>query len=177
MEKNLNIKFSGFLKKFPKIELPVTLTDESARHFSQQNDPLPSLMIEQYISPYDPVEADDATEYVPCLQIPGTSGFKALVYWKASLLNYGYVLLTFTSKGEFIDQKGIAGTKVEGDVLALSVATIDEDWVIHVVGGVSSATEINYNPSDSQSFQLELLPTGQIVNSQATSNEKAPKII
>ncbi|MEO0777603.1 MAG: hypothetical protein AAFW73_09615 [Bacteroidota bacterium] len=164
-----SIPFNLFVAKFPLIDLPLTLTNESSRHFSQQNDPFPGPMIHQFILPYDGEEFDDqVTEYLPCLQIPGTAGFKALIYWKAGLLQYGYHLVTFTDKGEFIDKRGIAGTKLNGDALALSVATIDEDWVIHIVGGVSSATEINYDPSNSQSFQLELLPTGEIINVNPT---------
>ena len=172
MSKKRLVSFSHFLEKFPQVDLPVTLTSDSSRHFSQLNDPFPALMVQQFILPYDPVPEDEFTEYVPCLKIPGTVGFKALVYWKASLLNYGYTLITFTEKGEFIDKKGIAGTKVEGDALALSVATIDEDWVIHIVGGVSSVTNQNYDPSKSQSFQLELLPTGKIIQSPASLNEE-----
>ena len=169
MSKIPPIKFNHFLEKFPIVDLPVTLTSESVRHFSQLNEPLPALMIQQYLLPFDSeIPDEELTEFVPCLQIPGTVGFKAVIYWKAELLKYDYIMITFTDKGEFIDKKVIAGTKVEDEALALVVATIDEDWIIHVVGGVSAATEINYDPSQSQSFQLELLPTGQIIQSIST---------
>ncbi len=173
MTKTKSVPFNLFVAKFPVIELPLTLTSESSRHFSQQNDPFPGPMINEFLLPFDEEEYDEeVTEYVPCLQIPGTAGFKALVYWKATLLNYGYYLVTFTDKGEFINKRGIAGTKLNGDALAQSVATIDEDWVIHIVGGVSSATEVEYDPSNSQSFQLELLPTGEIVNVTTAPEEE-----
>lgn len=169
MNKPARIKFSHFIEKFPVVDLPVTLTNESAHHFSQQNDPFPALMIRQYLLPFErnvAPNADEFLEYVPCLQIPNTVGFKAVVYWKAELLTYDYVLMTFTDKGDFIDKKEIAGTKVDGDALAMVVATIDEDWVIHVVGGVNSVANQEYDPSNSQSFQLELLPTGEIIKSE-----------
>ncbi len=169
-QKNI-IKFSEFVRKFPAIKLPITITMESSRHFSQQNDPFPPLMIQQFILPYEENINDDEefTEYVPCLRIKGTKGMQALLYWKAGLMTYDYVLITFTDKGAFIDKRVIAGTKVEGDSLVMAVATIDEDWVIHVVGGVSSATSTDYNPSNSQSFELELLPSGHIEKSESES--------
>ncbi len=169
MSQQNNIKFSEFVNKFPAIDLPITITMDSSRHFSQQNDPFPPLMIQQFILPYDIGEVDEYTEYVPCLRIKGTKGMQALLYWKAGLMTYDFILITFTDKGAFIDNKVIAGTKVEGNSLVMAVATIDEDWVIHVVGGVSEATSTNYSPSNSQSFELELLPSGHIEKSESES--------
>jgi hypothetical protein len=162
--KDEKISFAHFVEKFPEVDLPVTLTEESSRHFSALNEVLPALMIRQFILPFEAEAEDDLTEFVPCFRIPESKGFQALVYWKASLLTYDFVLITFTDKGEFIDKKIIAGTKAQGELLAQSVATIDEDWVIYVVGGVSAATSGDYDPTKSQSFQLELLPSGQIIN-------------
>ena len=164
MKKEEKPSFKHFLKKFPKIDLPVTLVEESSLSFSRINEPIPHLMIEEFLRPIEDVEIDDYTEYVPCFSIPKTSLFYAIVYWKASLLNYEYILATFTKKGELIDKRTIAGTNSDGKSLVKSVATIDEDWVIYMVGGVAPiASTKNYEPTSSQSINLELLPSGQIV--------------
>ncbi|MFK8104169.1 MAG: hypothetical protein AB8G15_16700 [Saprospiraceae bacterium] len=164
MKKIEAISFKHFLEKFPKIELPVTLTEESSLSFSRTNDPLPALMIEQFLQPIDEGEIDDYTEYIACFKIPKTNLFHAIVYWKAGLLNYEYILATFTKKGELIDKKVIAGTKSDGKSLTQSAATIDEDWIIYIVGGVALLQSTkNYEPTSSQSISFEMLPSGQII--------------
>ena len=161
-KKEQKVSFSHFVEKFPELELPLTLTAESASHFSSTNDPFPPAMVRQWLLPFDAEPENEYMEYVPCFRFMETDGFFALVYWKASLLTYEYVLITFTAKGEFIDKKVIGGTKADGDALVQTVASIDEEWGIYIVGGVSSATTGGFDPSESQSFQLELLPTGYI---------------
>ena len=163
MNKREKISFKHFLEKFPKINLPVTLTDDSSFSFSKANAPIPHLMVEQILNPIEE-EIDDYTEYIACFRVPKTLDFHAIVYWKAGLLNYEYVLATFTKKGELIDKKVIAGTKANEKSLTQSAATIDEDWIIYVVGSVASLHSTkNCETSPSQSISLEMLPSGQIV--------------
>ena len=95
MSKELKIDFKNFLKKFPSVEMPVTISDEVSSEFSKINDPLPMPLIDQYILTYEEVEPDDLTEYVACLRIPETNGFFAIIYGKASLMNYQYIFLPF----------------------------------------------------------------------------------
>lgn len=163
-EKPPKVSFSQFLKKFPAVELPVTLAEEAHHAFSSRNEPLPALMIEQYILPIEDQGPDDYTEYVPCMKIPDTGAFHAVVYWRAGLLNYQYTLACFTKKGELIDKRAIAGTFSDGDTLTTSVATIDEDWAIFIVSGQARSGDKDYDPSSSTAYKLELLPEGQIVN-------------
>ncbi len=157
------IDFDHFVEKFPVIELPLVLTEEAQHIFSKTNDPLPPLMIEQFILPLEAKESDEYTEFVACFRLPGTPHFHALVYWRAGLLEYYYTLATFTKKGVLIDKKMIAGTKVDGKLLVKSVATFDEDWVIYVVGGVANADQSSYDASSSQSITFELLADGKII--------------
>ena len=163
MKKEQKFSLSQLLEFFPEIELPITLAEDDHHTFSQNNKALPKLMIEQYFVPLEKTAPDDFTEYIPCFRIPETGNFTAIVYWKASLMTYEYILLTFDKKGKIIDKKTIAGTKAEGQALARSVATITEDWEIYMVGGVVSANDDSYDPANSQSVCLELLPTGEIV--------------
>ena len=141
--------------------MPVTISDEVSREFSKRNEPLPIPLIEHYISAFEDEDPDDLTEYVPCFKIKGTKKMDAVVYWKAGLMTYEYVLMTFSPKGDLIDRRVIAGTKVENEVVVKSVATIDEDYNIFVVGGVNKDGQ-EYDPSDSQSVSLQLLQTGKI---------------
>lgn len=161
MSKPTKITFKDFLKKFPSIEMPVTISDEVSSEFSKRNDPLPIPLIQQFILAYEPDEPDSLTEFVPCFHIKGTKKMDAVVYWKAGLMTYEYILMTFSPKGDLIDRRVIAGTKVENEVVVKSVATIDEEFNIFVVGGVNKEGK-EYNPSDSQSVSLQLLQTGKI---------------
>jgi len=165
MKINEKLNFGHFLEKFPEIKLPITLTEESALAFSKTNDPLSSHLIEEYIIPIEPEEVDDMTEFVACVRIPETHGFFAIIYWKAALMNYQYVLATFSKTGELINRRVIGGTYSDGDMLIQSVATIEEDWIIYVVSGKTSANATSYDASSSKSYNLELLATGEIINS------------
>ncbi|MCB0568957.1 MAG: hypothetical protein KDC66_04305 [Phaeodactylibacter sp.] len=158
------INFAHFLGKFPEVELPVTLGEESHHAFSQENEPMPPMMIEQFILPVEQAPADDYTEFVPCMKVPKTGDFHAIIYWRAGLLNYQYTLATFTNKGEWIDKRVIAGTFSDGETLTTSVATIDEDWMIYIVSGNAGGNGTAYDASSSTAYKLELLPDGKIAN-------------
>ena len=162
--KQPNLKFAHFLDKFPEIELPVTLGEDTHHYFSRNNEPLPDQMIQEFIFPLEE-DLDELTEFVPCFKILGTKNFHAIVYWRAGLMNYQYVLVTFTEKGLLIDKRVIAGTFSDGQVLTQSVATIDEDWIISIASGQSEGISTDYNAASSTAYQLELLPDGKIVRS------------
>lgn len=155
--------FAQFLKKFPEVELPITFTDETLQAFSRTNDPLPAAMIHQFMGEEKNVEESEFVEYVACCRLPKTYDIHAVVFWKADLMNYEFTLATFDKKGRSIQKKVIAGTKLEQDLLVRSVATIDADWTIYVVGGIADKNGNNFDPSSSKSLRLELLADGEIV--------------
>jgi hypothetical protein len=158
------ISFSHFLKKFPEIPLPITLGEEAHHAFSQRNESLPPPMIERYIEPLEEKESDEFTEFIPCLSIPKTDDFYAIVYWRAMLMSYEYTLATFSKKGELIDHRVIAGMFSDGQLLVNSVATIDKDWMIYIVSGKSKADKTSsVDPQSSTATTLELLPEGNMV--------------
>lgn len=162
MPEEINISLTTFLEQFPEVKLPVTLTEESSRMFSQTNEPFPQRMIEQYLMPLEAEEMDEFTEFVPCFRIPETYDFHAVVYWMAQLMNYQFVLVTFSKEGNLIDKKVIAGTFYNGQSLTSSVATIDEDWTILIVSGQSSSA-YSYDASTTRTQKLEILPEGQLI--------------
>ncbi len=155
--------FDSFIAVFPELELPITLTDESHMHFSASNKPLPQAHVHEFIFKIEQSDFDEFTEFVPCFRIPKTYDFHAIIYWRAGLMDYEYTLATFTKKGQLIDKRVIAGTKVHDGLLVRSVATIEEDWLIYVVIGSTDVEEKETNASNSRSFNMELLATGEII--------------
>ena len=156
------IKFDSFAQKFPEIELPITLRDDSHHDF-EQNSPLSDEMIAEFISRYEATIIDEYTEYVACFCLPKAAkqAYQAVVYWKAALLQYDYVLATYSSDGNMIDKKAIAGTKAIADTVQHTIATIDEKLVIFVAEG--AATEGGeYDPNSTKTHRFEILENGRI---------------
>lgn len=164
MDKKTKQKFAFFLSKFPELPPPLVLGEDAHREFSKTNSPLHQELILQFIQPYETVPSDEFTEWVPCFKVPDTYQFHAIVYWRARLMDYQYILMTYTKNGDLIDQRAIAGTFSDGKTLTQSVATLDEDWIISIASGQADADQSEYNASSSRAYQLELLPEGRIVN-------------
>lgn len=144
--------------------MPITLGEDSHHVFGTENDPLNDVLIEQFIHPLEAVTPDDEfTEYVPCFGIADTEQFIALVWWKAELLNYEYVLATFTLKGEPISHQTIAGTRVQDGKVHRSVATINAEYEIAIAEGVSDDGNLLFDASSSKTRFLEILINGEIV--------------
>jgi len=153
--------FIDFVEKFPLVEMPVTLGEDTHHTFSMENNPLPQAFVDQYIAPFEAVEPDEFTEYIPCFSIDCEEEYVLLVWWKAGLLTYQYYLGTFTEKGKAIDRKVIAFTAINGDQIKRAVATIDGELSIHIAEGIS-VNDI-YDPLSSLTRLMEILPNGIIV--------------
>lgn len=158
------LTFPDFVAKFPPVSMPATLGEDTHHVFSTENDPLSDELIAQFIHPTEEVVPDDEfTEYVPCFAINDTNEFIALVWWKAELLNYEYVLATFNPKGQLIDQEVIAYTRVEEDKVHRAVASITSDLEIVIALGASSDSGDSYDPTTSKTLEMEILASGEIV--------------
>lgn len=159
----MTIKFEHFLSKFPKVDLPVVLSEDSHHDFSKENEPLPPLMVEQFITQYETTVQDDLTEYIACFQLPiDKKGFKAIIYWKAGLLNYDYVLAIYDEKtGVMVDKKAIAGTKVINNAVKRIVAFLKEDFTIHSAEGVEESGK-EYVADSTKVKRYEILDNGRI---------------
>ncbi|MFT4759922.1 MAG: hypothetical protein ACI9XO_001793 [Paraglaciecola sp.] len=158
----MKLKFQDFLLRFPEVELPVTLSDETLTVFSNENPPINSLVAHQFINVFEDTDMDDMTEYVPCFKIPKTENFHAVVFWKAGLLNYQFVLMTYDKSGNFIDSRTLAGTTSNGELVIKSVATFGEDWSVYIVSGAQDTTAEMYDAGTSTTTELELAPDGVI---------------
>ena len=154
--------FLAFLNQFPPVELPVMLGEDTHHAFSTENEPLHTL---DFINQ----EGDDEfTEYVPCFSLETDGDFHVVVWWKAGLLVYEYVLATFTQKGQPIAQQVIAITRVEGEIITRSVANISEDLLILVAVGMAKGE--HFDPTTSKSFHVEILANGEIIRHNAAFN-------
>lgn len=155
-------RLEDLLLFFPKVELPVTFSDDYISTFSVNNKPIPSALIEEFILRWEGEEVDEFTEYVPCIQVPETDDYQALVYWKAGLLRYEFILVTIDKAGTLISRKPIASTLSDNNTVRKSVARIDEDLIIHIVAGENEGDR-EYDPAKSQGFSMEIIPTGDII--------------
>jgi hypothetical protein len=157
-----SVTFRQFLETFPEIELPVTLTEDSLSGFQKHTPPLSVGAISAFIAPIEgPMDA--YVEYIPCFRLKDTHEFHAIVYWKGELMKYRYILVTYSKEGRVLANAAIAGIQSDGSSLLRSVATIDEDWTIHIVEGDLHEGEEQYLPQRSRAYQMELLATGEII--------------
>ncbi|MBK9012711.1 MAG: hypothetical protein IPM82_00720 [Saprospiraceae bacterium] len=154
--------FNQFVQLFPEEKLPISITEESASEFSLENEPLPQKAIDEFLLPLEP-DSDELTEFVPGFRIPDLKDVHAILYWKAGLLNYQYVLATFEKSGKLIDKQVIAGTISDGKSIVRSVARIDEDMTIYMVSGMFEGSEEDYDANQSMAKELELLPDGRMI--------------
>ncbi len=155
--------FADFVAKFPPVTMPVTLGEDTHHAFGTENEPLSDAMIAQYIHPVESKEIDDEfTEYIPCFAIDDTLRFIALVWWKAELLTYEYTLATFTERGELIDRKVIAQTRVKSGKILRAVATINEELEIIIAEGESAGQNDEFDASNSRTYHMEIMENGEI---------------
>ena len=161
MIKTKNKAFDAYLESFQAIDLPITLTEELSSVFSSENKPLKDEHIAAFIVDEND-DIDEFTEYVPCFQLKATEYFKAVVYWKAMLMESKYVLTVYKTTGERISSTELSKLSHDANEVTRSIATIDEDWQIVIARGTDNP-EADYDPSSSQMLILEIMPDGTIV--------------
>ncbi len=158
----IRLNFNDFLTFFPMIEPPVTLNEEDARAFSAHNEPLPGLMIHQFINAFEEEAEDEFTEYVACFQLPATDAYFALIYWKAELLQNGFFLATYTKAGHQLSRYRISGMSWEDDKLTQTVATIEVSMNIYIAHGNSNATRSSFEASSTRTELVTIEEDGTI---------------
>ncbi len=156
------VDFKSYITYFPEVDLPVTLSDEKVMTFSSENKALPAGFISEFIEPIEK-EIDEMTEFIPCLKIPNTENFTALVYWKGSLMKYEFILVTYNKRNRVISRKSIASVIVEGELVKKSVASIDEDLIISIIAGENQKADEAYDPKNSKAFSMEILGDGEVI--------------
>ena len=159
---NKSQSFGNFLEYFPPIDLPITLTSDIHHVFLQENKPIPDGFVQKFLQ-LSEEEDDPFTEYAACFRLPGNEQYQAIVFWKASLMTYEYILVTFQPNGRLISSRVIGGTKSDGTSLLKRIATIDEEGLILIAEGIGPLDERQYNADQSHTYQLEIAETGDIL--------------
>jgi hypothetical protein len=158
----MEIKFADFLQYFPETQLPITLREDTYQELSADIPPLPVAMIEYFILAEDD-EDDGMTEYIPCFRLPEFEHFVGLVYWKASLMKYEYILKTYTKDGVgVIDSYPIAGTTVEGAKLVQSLAMLAADNTIYIATGAMGDDDMDFDVSKNKTNTIEINEDGTL---------------
>lgn len=163
-EKQLKVSFKHFIEKFPEVDLPITLGEDTHLAFSRKNDPLPIPMIEQFILPLEEKEVDELTEFIACFRLPAQKEYQAIVYWKASLLHYQYTLATFGKDEELIDKRVIGGTYYDGEHLTQSVATVKADGQVIIASGQGDPEDEHFDATKATAYRVQISTKGKIVN-------------
>ena len=78
-----------FLSLFEEVELPLTLTQNFIHDIKEHTEKVPVVITAEIISRWDS-DVDEYTEFIPCLKLPSTDEYIALVYWKGGLLSHEY---------------------------------------------------------------------------------------
>lgn len=158
-----NVTIDELLGFFPEVELPIEITEDLVIAADSVNKVLPPQIIEAYLVEWERSEEfDEFTEFVPILRILETDEFYGLIYWKGGLMRYEYILVTLDKLGNLITRRPIASTISDGVTVKKSVATIDEDLIIHIMAG-ENLVNAKYDPANSQAFNMEIMPTGDVI--------------
>lgn len=157
--------FKHFLSCFSKEKFPITFSEENITYFSSKNKPLPAELIRRFImqGEQEVHDDEDVTEYIACCIVPDTKDFHAVVYWRAELLKYDYLLATFDKNGVLISKKVISGIRSDGTNVQKSIAIMDEEWTIDIIAGEQSKNDELYDPLNSRPMAMELLANGEII--------------
>lgn len=161
--------FAGFLEHFPEIALPASLLPDLAT-IPSDRPPVPGAMIDFFILPFEATEQeDDYTEYVPYGRLTGPKDFHALVYWKAGVLRYEFILATYSLSGEPLSHAIIGGLRYEEEGALHSVAVIYEDLRITIAEGLLE-NGISLGEA-TQSYHMMIAPDG-IIAYETNEEEK-----
>lgn len=164
-------QFAEFIEFFPPLELPLSLLPDMSQIPSDPI-PLPGVLQDAYILPFESDEVDEFTEYVPYGRITGIKDYHALIYWKAGVLRYEYILATYTAEGEPLSHAIVGGLRYEEEGILHSVAVIHEDLSIVIAEGIAQSDEAGLDPDQTQTYLMEILPTGIITYETNEENKE-----
>lgn len=164
-----DIDFPGFLEYFPELALPASLLPDLAA-IPSDSPPVPGAMIEAYILPFEASEQDDEyTEYVPYGRLAGPKDFHAVVYWKAGVLRYEFILATYSLSGDPLSHAIIGGLRYEDEGALHSVSVIQDDLRITIAEGLLEDGSLVGETT--QSYHMMIAPDG-IITYETNEEEK-----
>lgn len=164
-------QFAEFIDFFPVLELPFSLLPDISQIPSDPV-PLPGVLQDAFILPFESDEMDEYTEYIPYGKLSGTEGYHALIYWKAGVLRYEYILATYAEAGDPISHAIVGGLRYEEEGALHSVAVINEDLTITIAEGLAPEGDADAVPNQTQTYQMAILPTGMITYEMNEENKE-----
>ena len=166
-------RFAEFIDFFPELELPFSLLPD-LQQIPSDPIPLPGILQEAYILPFEGDEMDEYTEYVPYGRIAGLKSFHAMIYWKAGVLRYEYILATYTLDGHPISHAIIGGMRYEAEGTIHSVAVINEVLRITIAEGLVDEDDPlgSTVQNETQTYFMAIRPTGEIIYEVNEENKK-----
>lgn len=152
--------FTEFIEFFPPLKPPFSLLPDISQipSFSL---PLPGVLLDAFILPFEGEEVDEFTEYIPYGRIEGTKDFHALIYWKAGVMQYEFILATYSLEGAPLSHAIIGGLRSDDHGLLHSVAVVHEDMSLTIAEGVATEEE-EIDLDQTNTYQMTIEPTGQI---------------
>ncbi len=154
-------RFTEFIEFFPLLELPISLLPD-LQQISSDNEPVPAFMIDAFILPFEGDEMDQYTEYMPFGRIDGTKGYHALIYWKAGVMRYEFILATYSDEGQPLSHAIIGGLKYEQEGMLHSVAVINEDMSILIAEGMTDDENESFDMNNTSTYQMTIQADGSI---------------
>ncbi|HJW30074.1 MAG TPA: hypothetical protein VJ508_12620, partial [Saprospiraceae bacterium] len=154
-------QFAEFIEFFPNLKPPFSLLPD-LQQIPSDPIPLPGVLQDAYILPFEGDETDEYTEYIPFCKIEGTKGYHALIYWKAGVLRYEFILATYSPEGLPLSHAIIGGMRYEDEGTIHSVAVVDEDIRITIVEGMVDDEKGALQLNQTQSYYMAITPTGEI---------------
>lgn len=170
MKKLPAAQFAEFIEYFPPLELPFSLLPDLSQIPSDPI-PLPGVLQDAFILPFESDELDEFTEYIPYGRIQGLKDFHALVYWKAGVLRYEFILASYSLEGDPLSHAIVGGLRYEEEGVLHSVAVIHEDLSITIAEGIAESDDKALDQHQTQTYQMTITPAGII--SYETHEEKS----
>jgi len=153
--------FAEFIEFFPLLKPPFSLLPD-LQQIPADPVPLPEILMDAYILPFEGDEVDEYTEYIPYGKISGTKNFHALIYWKAAVMQYEFILAIYSNEGDLLAHAIIGGLRSDNEGILHSVSVIHEDLTITIAEGFTSAEgDLQDNPN-TYTYQMAIKPDGSI---------------
>lgn len=118
--------------------------------------PLPGALMEVFILPFEGEEVDEYTEFMPWGRIEGLKDFHALIYWKASVLRYEFILATYKPDGTPINHAIIGGLTYDDENALHSVAVVQDDLSITIAEGVMNPGDTTLEDEQTNTYQMSI---------------------
>jgi hypothetical protein len=154
-------RFTEFIEFFPLLQLPLSLLPDFSL-IPSETTPIPGAMIEAFILPFEGDEVDEYTEYIPYGRIEGIRDFQALIYWKAGVMQYEFILATYSNSGHLLSHAIIGGLRSDQEGILHSVAVIEEDMSITIAEGLSVNEQESFDASNTSTYQMNIQADGFI---------------